>query len=244
MEKKGKIGLLMDKIVIIIPAYNEAENIAYVINDISRNYKEADILVVNDGSTDETARVAEELGVKVVTLPFNLGIGAAMQCGYIYAERRSYDIAIQFDGDRQHMADQISILIKPIIENAADIVVGSRFIEKGSYNLTFPRFIGIRIFAKLVSLLTGKRLTDTTSGFRAVKSAVIKFYSDNYPEDYPEVEALVLLHKARFRIAEVPVKMEERLGGKSSITPFQAFYYMVKVILAILIDIIKRIERR
>ncbi|MEK7845469.1 MAG: glycosyltransferase family 2 protein, partial [Nitrospinota bacterium] len=136
------------------------------------------------------------------------------------------------------------VLIKPIIENAADIVVGSRFIEKGSYNLTFPRFIGIRIFAKLVSLLTGKRLTDTTSGFRAVNSSVIKFYRDNYPDDYPEVEALVLLHKARFRIAEVPVKMEERLGGKSSITPFQAFYYMVKVILAILIDIIKRIERR
>lgn len=235
---------MIDKILIIVPAYNEAENIAYVINDIRKNFQQADILIVNDGSTDETARVAEDLGVKVVTLPFNLGIGAAMQCGYIYAERRSYDIAIQFDGDRQHMADQISILIKPIIENAADIVVGSRFIEKGSYNLTFPRFIGIRIFAKLVSLLTGKRLTDTTSGFRAVNSSVIKFYRDNYPDDYPEVEALVLLHKARFRIAEVPVKMEERLGGKSSITPFQAFYYMVKVILAILIDIIKRIERR
>lgn len=232
------------KILIIVPAYNEAENIAYVFNDIRKNFQQADILIVNDGSTDETARVAEGLGVKVVTLPFNLGIGAAMQCGYIYAERRGYDIAIQFDGDRQHRADQISILIKPIIENTADIVVGSRFIEKGSYNLTFPRFIGIRIFAKLVSLLTGKRLTDTTSGFRAVNSAVIKFYSDNYPEDYPEVEALVLLHKARFRIAEVPVKMEERLGGKSSITPFQAFYYMVKVILAILIDIIKRVERR
>lgn len=244
MEKKGKIGLLMDKIVIIIPAYNEAENIAYVINDISRNYKEADILVVNDGSTDATAKVAEELGVKVVTLPFNLGIGSAMQTGYMYAEREGFDIAVQFDGDGQHRADQIDILIKPIIENTSDIVIGSRFIGENTYNLTLPRLVGSRIFSKVVSFLVGKKLTDTTSGFRTVNREVIKFFNDNYPEDYPEVEALVLLHKAKFRIGEVPVRMEERLKGKSSITPFQAFYYMVKVLLATLIDIIKRIERR
>mgnify|MGYP001559144299 CR=1 FL=1 len=244
MEKKGKIGLLMDKIVIIIPAYNEAENIAYVINDISRNYKEADILVVNDGSTDATAKVAEELGVNVITLPFNLGIGSAMQTGYMYAEREGFDIAVQFDGDGQHRADQIDILIKPIIENTSDIVIGSRFIGENTYNLTLPRLVGSRIFSKVVSFLVGKKLTDTTSGFRTVNREVIKFFNDNYPEDYPEVEALVLLHKAKFRIGEVPVRMEERLKGKSSITPFQAFYYMVKVLLATLIDIIKRIERR
>jgi glycosyltransferase involved in cell wall biosynthesis len=244
VEKKGKIGLLMDKIVIIIPAYNEAENIAYVINDISRNYKEADILVVNDGSTDATAKVAEELGVNVITLPFNLGIGSAMQTGYMYAEREGFDIAVQFDGDGQHRADQIDILIKPIIENTSDIVIGSRFIGENTYNLTLPRLVGSRIFSKVVSFLVGKKLTDTTSGFRTVNREVIKFFNDNYPEDYPEVEALVLLHKAKFRIGEVPVRMEERLKGKSSITPFQAFYYMVKVLLATLIDIIKRIERR
>ncbi|MEK7845374.1 MAG: glycosyltransferase family 2 protein [Nitrospinota bacterium] len=234
----------MDKIVIIIPAYNEAENIAYVINDISRNYKEADILVVNDGSTDATAKVAEELGVNVITLPFNLGIGSAMQTGYMYAEREGFDIAVQFDGDGQHRADQIDILIKPIIENTSDIVIGSRFIGENTYNLTLPRLVGSRIFSKVVSFLVGKKLTDTTSGFRTVNREVIKFFNDNYPEDYPEVEALVLLHKAKFRIGEVPVRMEERLKGKSSITPFQAFYYMVKVLLATLIDIIKRIERR
>ncbi len=232
------------KTLIIIPAYNEEENIAYVINDISRNYKEADILVVNDGSTDATAKVAEELGVNVITLPFNLGIGSAMQTGYMYAEKKGYDVVIQFDGDGQHRADQIRILIKPIVENTCDVVVGSRFIGENTYNLSFPRLIGIRIFAKVVSLLTGEKLTDTTSGFRAVNRDVLRFYCDNYPEDYPEVEAMVLLHRAGFRIEEVPVKMEGRLKGKSSITTFQVFYYMTKVLLAIFVDMIKRIQRR
>jgi glycosyltransferase involved in cell wall biosynthesis len=232
------------KTLIIIPAYNEEESIGYVINDIRKHLRDVDIVVVNDGSTDMTAKIAEEHGVEVITIPFNLGIGAAMQTGYIYASRMGYDVAVQFDGDGQHRADQIGALIKPIIEGTTDVVVGSRFTGESIYNQTFPRLIGVRIFAKVVSLLVGQKLTDTTSGFRAVNREVIKFYSYCYPEDYPEVEALVLLHKAGFRIAEVPSKMEERYMGKSSITPFQALYYMVKVFLSVFIDMIKRIKRR
>jgi len=232
------------KILIIIPAYNEEENIAHVISDIKRNFQQADIVVVDDGSTDKTAKIAMELGVKIIALPFNLGIGAAMQTGYLYAEREGYDIAIQFDGDGQHRADQIVPLIEPIVDNISDVVIGSRFLGGNPYCGTIPRLIGIKIFGRIVSFIIGKKLTDTTSGFRAVNRAVIKFYSENYPEDYPEVEALVLLHKAGFKIEEVPVRMEQRLRGRSSITPLQAFYYMVKVLLAMFIDMIKTVQRR
>ena len=233
----------MNKILVIMPAYNEAESIQGVIAAVKKEIPQADILVINDGSRDTTSHIAKGLGVTVIDLPYNMGIGAAMQTGYRYAARRGYDIALQVDADGQHPPDQINYLLSPIVEQRTDVVIGSRFLGKGKYHPSFVRNIGMKIFSTLVSLIMGKRVTDTTSGFRAVNKEVIRFFAQNYSEDYPEVEAVVLLHKAGFNIIEVPIKMEARAGGKSSITPLHAIYYMVKVLLAVFIDMLKRVER-
>jgi glycosyltransferase involved in cell wall biosynthesis len=228
------------KTLIIIPAYNEEESLPGVIRDLRENINFADILVVNDGSRDETARTAQEMGVAVISLPFNLGIGGAMQAGYLYAEQGGYDIAVQFDGDGQHLAGEIGKLLRQIEEGRADLVVGSRFLTRGRYNASAFRRIGIWIFSAVLSRILGMPVTDSTSGFRAANRPVIKFFSRTYPDDYPEVEALVLIHKAKLRIAEVPVSMRERTGGRSSITPIRSAYYMIKVLLAIFIDLLKK----
>ncbi len=228
------------KTLIIIPAYNEEASLPGVIRDIRENILFADILVVNDGSRDATAQTAQEMGVAVLSLPFNLGIGGAMQAGYLYAEQGDYDIAIQFDGDGQHLAGEIEKLLRQIKEGSADLVVGSRFLKQGRYNASAFRKIGIWIFSAVLSRILGMPVTDSTSGFRAANRRVINFFSRTYPDDYPEVEALVLLHKAKLRIAEVPVSMRERTGGRSSITPIRSAYYMIKVLLAIFIDLLKK----
>jgi glycosyltransferase involved in cell wall biosynthesis len=227
-------------ILVIIPAYNEEKSLPAVIADLRTHAPYADVVVVDDGSRDATARTAEECGVDVVKLPFNLGIGGAMQTGYRYAARHEYDIAVQFDGDGQHMAEEIAPLLKALRSGCGDIVVGSRFLLKTDYEAPFFRRIGIWIFSTVLSRILGMPVTDTTSGFRAVNAAVIRFFAGHYPDDYPEVESLVLLHKAGLRIAEVPVRMQARSGGKSSITPLRSLYYMVKVLLAVFIDLMKK----
>ena len=232
------------KTLLIIPAYNEELSIGGVIDDIRAHLPEADILVIDDGSADATGKTAKSLGVTVITLPFNLGIGAAMQTGYHYADMNGYDIAVQFDGDGQHRANQLRDLLKPVENGEADISVGSRFLNKGSYEAEVARLIGIRILSRSISLLVGQKITDPSSGFRAVNRKVIRFFSHFYPDDYPEPESLVLLHKTGLRIAEVPVLMEKRLIGTSSITLMRGFYYMIKVLLAIMIDMIKEVPRR
>jgi glycosyltransferase involved in cell wall biosynthesis len=228
------------KTLIIVPAYNEEESLPGVIRDLRENTHLADILVVNDGSRDATARTAQEMDVSVLNLPFNLGIGGAMQAGYLYAEQGGYDIAVQFDGDGQHLAGEIEKLLRQIKEGRADLVVGSRFLKQGRYNASVFRKIGIWIFSAVLSRILGMPVTDSTSGFRAANRRVIKFFSRTYPDDYPEVEALVLLHRAKMQIAEVPVSMRERTGGRSSITPIRSAYYMIKVLLAIFIDLLKK----
>ena len=227
-------------ILIIVPAYNEEKSLPGVIQDITDHAAYADVLVVDDGSRDGTARLAASLGVNVLSLPFNLGIGGAMQAGYLYADRQGYDIAIQFDGDGQHKAGEIEKLLGPITSGSADIVAGSRFLIPGGYQAPLSRKIGMLIFSFLLSRILGTHVTDTTSGFRAANRRVIEYFARHYPEDYPEVETLVLLHKKRFRIAEVPVMMCERTGGRSSITAVRSVYYMVKVLLAILVDLLKK----
>ena len=184
--------------------------------------------------------VAAELGVTVLRLPFNLGIGGAMQAGYLYADRQGYDIAVQFDGDGQHKAAEIEKLLQPVVSGSADIAAGSRFLIPGGYQAPLPRKAGMWIFSFLLSRILGTRVTDTTSGFRAANRRVIEYFAQHYPEDYPEVEALVLLHKRGVRIIEVPVMMRERTEGRSSITPIRSVYYMVKVILAVLVDLLKK----
>ena len=227
-------------ILIIVPAYNEEKSLPGVVQDLRKHAAYADVLVVDDGSCDATARIAAELGVTVLRLPFNLGIGGAMQVGYLYAERQGYDVAVQFDGDGQHKAEEIEKLLQPIISGSADIAAGSRFLTPGGYQAPFSRKIGIWIFSFLLSRILGTRVTDTTSGFRAANRRVIEYFARFYPEDYPEVETLVLLHKKGDRIIEVPVMMRGRAEGRSSITAACSVYYMVKVILAVLVDLFKK----
>jgi glycosyltransferase involved in cell wall biosynthesis len=230
--------------LLIIPAYNEERAIGNVIEDIKTHYPGADIVVVNDGSPDSTADVARAHGAGVIDLPHNLGIGGAMQTGYKHAMAEGYDIAIQFDGDGQHRADQIEELVKPLLDGDADMVIGSRFLGEKGYEWTLTRLIGIKILSAVISTLSGRKITDPTSGFRAANRKVMKFFSSYYPDDYPEPEAVILLHKAAFRMAEVPVLMRERQSGSSSITTARSVYYMLKVLLAILIDMLKRVPGR
>ena len=230
------------KILIIVPAYNEAASLPGVIQDLREHIPAADVLVVNDGSYDTTALVAKQLGVPVLDLPFNLGIGGAVQAGFLYAERNAYDITVQFDGDGQHLASEIKKLLEPLESKQVDLVVGSRFLAIGGYKAPVFRKMGIGIFSFVLSRIMGITVTDSTSGFRAVNSRAIQFFSHNYPDDYPEVEALVLLHKVGLRMAEVPVAMRERTGGKSSITPIRSLYYMTKVLMAIFIDLMKKVR--
>jgi len=230
------------KILIIVPAYNEEESLPGVIQDLREHMPAAHVVVVNDGSRDGTSRIARGCGVGVLDLPFNLGIGGAMQTGYRYAERNAYDIAVQFDGDGQHIAGEIQKLIEPLATGKTDLVIGSRFLKPGGYKAPGFRKLGIVIFTIVLSRLLGKTMTDCTSGFRAANRRVIEFFGRMYPDDYPEVESLVLLHKINLRMAEVAVTMRERTGGRSSITPVRSIYYMTKVLMAIFIDLIKKVR--
>lgn len=226
------------KALIIIPAYNEEATIAHVIRQIVFYIPEADILVVNDGSSDNTSSTALSTNVNVADLPFNLGIGGAVQTGYLYAKEKNYDIAIQVDGDGQHNPAYIRKMMEPVINNRADMVIGSRYINKTSYRSPIPRRIGMLFFSILIKLLTGQKVNDTTSGFRVVNKNLINIFCRSYPSDFPEVDVLARLFKKKFRIMEMPVEMLKRQGGKSSITPFRSIYYMVKVSLSLIIGTI------
>jgi glycosyltransferase involved in cell wall biosynthesis len=224
--------------LVVVPAFNEEKNIPLVIEDLGKHGKEADVLVVNDGSTDGTSGAARRGGVRVADLPVNLGIGGAVQTGFRYARMEGYDIVVQFDGDGQHRADQLGIVLKPIIDGEADVAVGSRFLSGEGcegYKTSLWRHAGIRLFSVVLSVLTGLRITDATSGFRAYGKRAVELFSKHYPEDYPEVEAFIILYRNRMRVKEVPVLMKKRLWGESSITPPRAVYYMVKVMLAVLL---------
>lgn len=229
-------------ILVIIPAYNEEQNIGGVIEDLARLPVALDILVVNDGSLDETSRVARaHARAQVIDLPKNLGIGGAVQTGFKYAARQGYAIAIQFDGDGQHLAAEIPGLLRALREAEANMVIGSRFLDQESgYRSTFVRRIGIRLFEGVNSLLIGQRVTDNTSGFRAYDRQAIDFLARYYPIDYPEPEAVILLGRNGFRIAEVSARMQERQGGGSSIAGIMSAYYMVKVLLAILMTALRK----
>ena len=228
-------------ILVIIPAYNEADSIGGVISRVRTSAPDADIVVIDDGSTDATAAIAQEAGALVVSLPHNLGIGGAVQTGYVFAAEMGYDIAVQVDGDGQHDPSEITEIVAPLLAGQADVVIGSRYIEDRGYITPFLRQVGIFVLASIVSLIIRQRVTDTTSGFRAVNRRVIEFCAREYPRDYPEPESVVLFRRAGFRVREIPVTMNPRYGGQSSITPWRSFYYMVKVLLAILIGLLRRV---
>lgn len=230
--------------LIIVPAYNEADSLAHVIDKIRTNVPWVDIVVVNDGSRDATPDIARQKEVVLLDMPYNVGIGGAVQTGYKFAAKMGYEVAVQVDGDGQHPASQIEKLVITLIDTKANMVIGSRFVGDSGYDAPISRLVGIRILATVVSLLAQQRITDTTSGFRAVDRQAIKFLAQMYPRDYPEPEAIVLLSQADFKIVEVPVFMRERMGGVSSITFLKGLYYMVKVLLAVVIDVFETLPRK
>jgi glycosyltransferase involved in cell wall biosynthesis len=231
------------RVLAILPAFNEEVTIASVIAEIREKVKGVDICVVNDGSSDRTAEKARGKGVQILNHPYNMGIGVAVQTGFIYAARKNYDIAVQVDADGQHDPAYIENMVTLLQKGTADVVSGSRFISKNGYKSSFPRRLGILWFDWVNRLILGQRITDSTSGFRAFNRQTIEFLADNYPEDYPEPEVLVILEKAGFRVREIPVKMRKRQGGKSSIRGFKSLHYMIKVMLAILMRSLKGVKR-
>jgi glycosyltransferase involved in cell wall biosynthesis len=199
-----------------------------------------DVIVINDKSTDRTLNVLNSLNANYIDLPCNLGIGGAVQTGYAYGVRNGYDIAIQVDGDGQHNPNYIIDLVAPIVRGEANMIIGSRYISKEGFQSTKLRRVGIKYFSSLIKLLTGSKITDPTSGFRACDSKVMSYFANFYPTDYPEPESIVALLRQHYRINEVPVTMLERKFGNSSINFMKSIYYMIKVSLAILIDIIRK----
>ena len=228
------------KRLIIIPAYNEAENIVKTVEAIKEKEKGFDYIIINDCSTDRTKNICEENGYNVINLPINLGIGGAVQTGYKYAYNHDYDIAVQVDGDGQHDPLFLGVMAQYLEEHSADMVIGSRFIEKKGFQSSRARRIGIVFFTKLIKIMTGATITDPTSGLRMVGRNVIELFSNDYPRDYPEPESVVAILRRHMKVIEIPVVMKEREGGVSSISLKKSVYYMIKVTLAILIERIRK----
>ena len=228
--------------VAIVPALNEEQSVARVIDELRAFDPGIDIVVVDDGSVDRTSQVARSKGARVLRLPFNLGIGGAVQTGFRFAFEHDYDIAVRVDGDGQHDPAQLGRVLEPVLRGDADIAVGSRFAstEPSGYRSSRSRRIGIRLLAWIVSRIVGQQVTDTTSGFQALNREGIALFARDYPHDYPEVEAMVMVFRHRLRLAEVQVEMRERGGGRSSITALRSVYYMVKVLLAIFVGLFRR----
>ena len=223
----------------VVPAYNEAGSIQAVVTELRAADPELAVVVVDDGSTDGTADLGRAAGATVLSLPYNLGIGAAVQTGLKYAWSEGFDLAVQVDGDGQHDARELERLLAPIVSGRADIAVGTRFAGPRTYRAPLARRIGITLFAGLVSLIVRERVTDTTSGFRAMNRRGIRLFATDYPHDYPEVEATVLVYRHGLRMVEVPVAMRKRDTGRSSITPFRSLYYMGKVTLALFVGLLR-----
>ncbi|WP_433744887.1 glycosyltransferase family 2 protein [Falsibacillus pallidus] len=229
-----------EKILIIVPAYNEEEAIAGTIKKLQalkQTIPTLDVCIINDGSKDRTAEIVKSYpDVTLLDLPYNLGIGGAVQSGYKYAYKNDYDVAVQFDADGQHNEEDLLAVIKPILSGECDMCIGSRFVEKTDYVGNPLRRLGIMYFEFLLYVLTRKKYTDATSGYRAINQKVIKMFAFDYPKDYPEPEVILFLHRRKMKIKEISVNMKQRQGGTSSITPFKSIYYMFKVTLSILMQ--------
>lgn len=238
-----------ERILVILPALNESRNIARVVAGVRDQVPGAQVLVIDDGSLDGTDAAAQGAGALVLRLPYNVGIGAAVQAGFQFAAARDYDIVIRNDGDGQHAPQANRALLETLRRGKADVVIGSRFLvaaeegaagNAGDYGTPFLRRLGSGILARLLSLITRQRVTDPTSGCAAFNRRAIQLFARAYPHDYPEPEAIVIAHRGGLRQLETPVKMIPRQHGNSSITPLRSVYYMIKVILAILINLLRR----
>jgi glycosyltransferase involved in cell wall biosynthesis len=232
------------KKLIIIPAYNESANIENTVKDIVTNAPDFDYVIINDCSTDNTLEICERNGFNVVNLPLNLGIGGAVQTGYRYAYNNGYDIAVQVDGDGQHDPAFLTKMAEVMVAEKADMLIGSRFLEKEGFQSSRVRRMGITYFTWLIKLFTRKKITDPTSGLRMINSDIIEIFAESYPRDYPEPESVVHVIRLGKNVREIPVIMRERQGGKSSIRFFSSIYYMIKVTVAILTELMRKIDRK
>lgn len=230
------------KKLIIIPAYNEEENIKKTVDSILRESPEFDYVIINDCSKDKTREICEKNGFNIANLPINLGIGGAVQTGYKYAMEYGYDIAVQVDGDGQHDPAFLNEMAQVLEKENVDMVIGSRFITKEGFQSSVMRRLGIKYFTMLIKTLAGKTITDPTSGLRMVGKNIIELYAKDYPKDYPEPESVVAVLRKGMNVKEIPVIMKSRQGGVSSINPSKSVYYMVKVTLAILVESIRKRE--
>jgi glycosyltransferase involved in cell wall biosynthesis len=226
--------------IAILPAFNEERNIGRVLAELAALDSGLEVVVVSDGSTDRTAAVAAAGGAHVVELPFNLGIGGAVQTGFRYAWEHGFELAVRLDGDGQHDPGQLRAVVAPVVAGEADLAIGSRFLTVGGYRSSAARRVGIRVLARVVSWIAHERLTDTTSGFQALNRRAMGLFAADLPRDYPEVEGLVMAVRHRLRVREVPVTMREREHGNSSIGTLGSVYYMIKVLLAIFVDLFRR----
>lgn len=222
--------------LVIIPAYNEESNIEKTVERLKEYRQNFDYIVINDCSTDHTRKICEQNQYHHINLPINLGIGGAVQTGYLYAWENGYDAAVQVDGDGQHDPAYLKEMVRVMEEQQAAMVIGSRFIRKEGFQSSFTRRLGIRYFTWLIRLLTHQTITDPTSGLRLVNREVIELFTRHYPKDYPEPESAVCILRKQKKVVEIPVMMRERTGGVSSISPGKSIYYMIKVTLAILIE--------
>ena len=228
------------KSIVIIPAYNEEKSIVKTVQDICEHAPEFDYVIINDCSTDHTLSVCREHHLHVLNLPVNLGIGGAVQTGFLYAYKNGYDYAIQFDGDGQHDAQYLQEMRDYMIEQNADMLIGSRFLEKEGFQSTGMRRFGIRYFSALIKFLTGQKITDPTSGMRMINRDILAMYSESYPKDYPEPESVVAIINSGKKVMEYPVIMRKRMEGTSSISPLKSVYYMIKVSLAIFLEMLRK----
>jgi glycosyltransferase involved in cell wall biosynthesis len=227
--------------LVFIPAWNEEASISGVIADVRKHLPDADVLVVDDGSTDATTAVARENGALVATLPFNQGLGAALQTGYLYALREGYDCCAHLDADGQHPAEEVARLLNEVSADRADLVIGSRYSDPGAetgaddYRPTFSRRIGTSVFRFFLTLATRQRFTDTTSGMRAANRRVMSLFSKHYSPDFAEIESLQLAVRQGLRVEEVPVRMLERAGGSSFLTPVRSAFFIFKGVVVLLV---------
>ncbi|MEE0800932.1 MAG: glycosyltransferase family 2 protein [Gemmiger sp.] len=224
------------KILVLIPCYNEEANIVSTVERLRTVCPEVDYLVINDCSTDRSAELLKSHGYPYLDLPVNLGIGGGVQCGYLYARDNGYDVAVQLDGDGQHDPAYLQAVVAPVLAGELDMCIGSRFITRKGFQTSFMRRVGIRFLSWLIHLLTGRRVLDVTSGFRATNARLTSYFADHYATDYPEPEAILAATLAGYRVGEAPVIMQERRGGISSIRSFKSAYYMIKVSLSLIID--------
>ncbi len=228
------------QVLVIIPAYNEEKTVGQVIHSIFAASSDVDVLVVSDGSRDRTESEARKAGAAVITLADNLGIGGAMQTGYRYAVKQGYDYAVQIDADGQHDPADLPRLLAEARKQDANMIIGSRYVAKTGYQSSRSRRIGMIVLSGFVQLAVGYPVKDTTSGYRVADRRVIQLFREYYPLDYPEVEALVLLHRHHIKVREVPVEMHARQAGQSSITMLKSVYYMFKVTLAIGLEVLRK----